>query len=265
MIDTILSFEPYIRLGAFFGIFAIMALWEIAAPCRDLSVSKALRWTSNLSIVAFNTVLARLVFPMVPVAFAGLMAQKDMGLLNQVDLPVWLEVVTAIVLLDFAIWAQHLMVHRVPLFWRLHRMHHADLDYDVTTGARFHPIEILLSFAIKFCVIAALGAPPVAVLLFEVILNAMAMFNHANIRLPAAIESVLRVSFVTPDFHRVHHSALPQEMHRNFGFNLSIWDRIFGTYTAQPKDGHEEMTIGLAQFREPRDERLDQMLIQPFK
>ena len=265
MEQVLLMYESSVRLGAFFGVFVLMALWEVAAPARQLTVPRSLRWTSNLAIVAFNTFLARTLAPMAPMAFAFMVAERGGGVLNHVDWPLWAEVVLSIAALDFAIWAQHLMVHRVPFLWRLHRMHHADLDYDVTTGARFHPLEILLSLVIKFCVIAALGPPAVAVVLFEVILNAMAMFNHANVRLPSKLDHILRFVFVTPDFHRVHHSIHADEMHRNFGFNLSIWDRVFGTYTPQPKDGHEGMTIGLEQFRAHKDERLDQMLIQPFK
>lgn len=264
-IQNILAFEPQIRLAAFFGIFAIMAGLELLAPRRALRVSKSLRWLSNLGLVALNTVVARLVLPMAPVAFAGYCAANGWGVLNLLDGPTWLEVVAAIVIMDFAIWLQHVMVHAVPVLWRLHRLHHADLDYDVTTGARFHPIEILLSLGIKFAVIALIGASPVAVLLFEVILNAMAMFNHANVRLPLGLDAVLRVLLVTPDFHRVHHSARPHETNANFGFNLSIWDRFLGTYQAQPEDGHEAMTIGLDVFRDPREQRLDKLITQPFR
>ena len=263
--EFLLEHEPVIRLSAFFGIFAIMAAMELIAPRRALTVSKGLRWFSNLSIVALNTVLGRLILPMAPVAFAYLCAEKGWGLFNLTDWPGWLELVVAVILMDFAIWLQHVMVHAIPMLWRLHRMHHADLDYDVTTGARFHPIEIILSLGIKFCVIALLGASPVAVLAFEVLLNATAMFNHSNVRLPLGLDAVLRLFLVTPDMHRVHHSAIPRECNSNFGFNLPWWDRLFGTYTAQPELGHEGMTIGLDMFREERDERLDQMLIQPFR
>ena len=263
--ESLLEFEPVIRLSAFAGIFAVMALWELAAPRRPLYVSKKLRWFSNLGIVVLNTAVARVVFPMAPVAFAYFAAERGWGVYNILEWNVWLELVIVVVLMDFFIWLQHVMVHAIPLFWRLHRMHHADVDYDVTTGARFHPIEILLSFAIKFAVIALLGASPIAVLVFEVLLNATAMFNHANVRLPLRLDAVLRLFVVTPDMHRVHHSVVPQECNSNFGFNLPWWDRLFGTYTAQPEAGHEAMTIGLDMFREEREERLDQMLVQPFK
>ncbi len=263
--SQLMELEQPIRLGFFFGVFTIMALAELVRPRRKLTISKGLRWFSNLGIVVFNTVLARAILPMAPVAFAALMADRGWGIFNVIDISPTLAFVATVVLMDFAIWLQHVMVHAVPVLWRLHRLHHADLDYDVTTGARFHPIEILLSLGIKFAVIALLGAPAAAVLVFEVILNAMAMFNHANFKLPLGLDAVLRTLLVTPDMHRVHHSVIPFETNSNFGFNLSIWDRLFGTYIAQPEGGHEGMTIGIDLFRTAHDERLDQMLIQPFR
>jgi len=263
--ESLLSSEPLIRLSAFLGIFAVMALWELKAPRRPLSVSKKLRWSSNLGIVVINTIVARIVLPMAPVAFAYVALERGWGVFNILQWNGWLELVVAVVVMDFFIWLQHVTVHAIPLLWRLHRMHHTDLDYDVTTGARFHPLEILLSFLIKFAVIALLGPSPVAVLVFEVVLNATAMFNHSNVRLPLGLDALLRLFVVTPDMHRVHHSVIPRECNSNFGFNLPWWDRLFGTYTAQPELGHEGMTIGLDMFREDRDERLDQILIQPFK
>jgi len=263
--EALLNHEPTIRLGAFFSIFAVMALWELAAPRRALTVSKRLRWFSNLGVVILNTVLARLILPMAPVVFATLAMKNGWGVFNLLDWNGWLELALAVIVMDFAIWLQHVMVHAIPLLWRLHRMHHADLDFDVTTGARFHPIEIILSLGIKFAVIALIGASPVAVLVFEVLLNATAMFNHSNVKLPLGLDAVLRLFVVTPDMHRVHHSIHVNETNSNFGFNLPWWDRLMGTYTAQPQDGHETMTIGLNQFRKARDERLDQMLIQPFR
>ena len=261
----LLSLEQPIRLGFFFGTFALMAMLEIISPRRKLTISKPLRWFSNLGIVVLNTVIARAVLPMAPIMFAGLSAEMGWGIFNIFDVSPWLAIIGTIVLMDLAIWLQHVMVHAVPVLWRLHRLHHADLDYDVTTGARFHPIEILLSLGIKFAVIALLGAPAAAVLVFEVILNAMAMFNHANFKLPLGLDALLRTVFVTPDMHRVHHSIVPSETNSNFGFNLSIWDQMFGTYIAQPTGGHDGMTVGLDMFRTAKDERLDQMLIQPFR
>jgi len=259
-----MRYEAVIRLGFFFGVLALMAGWELWKPRRQLSVSKALRWTNNLGIVVLNTVMLRLTFPVVAVGMAALAAERDWGLLNAFELPMPLAFVAAVVALDLAIYLQHVMFHAVPALWRLHRMHHADLDFDVTTGARFHPIEILISMGIKLAVVAVLGPPVPAVVVFEVLLNATAMFNHGNVRLPLGVDQVLRWLVVTPDMHRVHHSVVPQETNSNFGFNLPWWDRLLGTYRAQPAAGHEGMTIGLSQFREPRYLRLHNLLVQPW-
>ncbi len=265
MAESILDMEPAIRLGIFLGVFAIMAGWEALLPRRARSVSRWIRWPSNLGIVAVNTLLLRVLIPTAAVGLALTGEARGWGLLNALALPYWLSVVLAVVLLDLAIYLQHVMFHAVPALWRLHRMHHADLDFDVTTGARFHPIEILLSMALKLGVVAALGAPALAVLVFEVLLNATAMFNHANARLPERLDRVLRWIVVTPDMHRVHHSVVPRETNSNFGFNLPWWDRLLGTYRAQPAAGHTAMTIGLEQFRDQGDLRLDRMLVQPFR
>ena len=265
MTESILDMEPAIRLGVFLGVFAIMAGWEALVPRRARSVSRWIRWPSNLGIVAVNTLLLRVLIPTAAVGLALTGEARGWGLLNALALPYWLSVVLAVVLLDLAIYLQHVMFHAVPALWRLHRMHHADLDFDVTTGARFHPIEILLSMALKLGVVAALGAPALAVLVFEVLLNATAMFNHANARLPERLDRVLRWIVVTPDMHRVHHSVVPRETNSNFGFNLPWWDRLLGTYRAQPAAGHTAMTIGLEQFRDQGDLRLDRMLVQPFR
>ena len=264
--SKLLLHEPAIRLGFFFGVFAVMALWELLAPRRAPSVSKAWRWTNNLGIVFLNTALVRVVFPTTAVAVALAAGANRWGVLNHLALPEWLEIVTAVAALDFAIWLQHVMFHAVPALWRLHRVHHADLDYDVTTGARFHPIEILLSMLIKFAAILVLGPPAVAVLIFEVALNATSMFNHGNVRLPLALDRLLRLAVVTPDMHRVHHSIEDHETNSNFGFNLSLWDRLFGTYKAQPDAGHERMTIGIREHRDEREvDRLPGMLALPFR
>ena len=257
--------EPYIRLGAFLGVFALMALWEVLAPRRARAVSRWVRWPNNLAIVALNTALLRVIFPTAAVGVALLGEQRGWGLLNAFAIPDWLKIAAAVAALDLAIYFQHVMFHAVPAFWRLHRMHHADLDFDVTTGARFHPVEILLSMLIKLAAVAALGAPALAVLIFEVLLNATAMFNHSNVRIPAALDRVLRWIVVTPEMHRVHHSIVPRETNSNFGFNAPWWDRLFGTYRAQPEAGHERMTIGLAQFRDPREAWLDRLLTQPLR
>ena len=264
MSDVLLAHEPAIRLTAFVGILAAMMAWEALAPRRRRLVSRWLRWPSNLGIVALNTVLLRAAFPAAAVGLAAAGEQRGWGLFNNLALPGWTKVMAAVVLLDLAIYLQHVMFHAVPALWRLHRMHHADLDVDVTTGARFHPIEILLSMGLKLAVVVALGAPAVAVLIFEVALNATAMFNHGNVGLPPPVERVLRWLVVTPDMHHVHHSILVNETNSNFGFNLPWWDRLFGTYRAAPAAGHEAMTIGLDVFRDPAQLRLDRMLMQPF-
>jgi sterol desaturase/sphingolipid hydroxylase (fatty acid hydroxylase superfamily) len=257
--------EATIRLGFFLGVFALMATWEVVAPSRARMLTRVQRWSSNLGLVVLNTILLRLLFPAAAVGVALTVNAQGWGLLNALSWPFWLEVLLALIALDFAIWVQHVLFHAVPALWRLHRVHHADLDYDLTTGARFHPIEIILSMLIKFAVIAALGPPVVAVILFEVILNAMAMFNHANIALPARVDRALRWLVVTPDMHRVHHSIEDDETNSNFGFNLSCWDRLLGTYRAQPRAGQQGMTIGIRQYREPkRVDRLDGMLVLPF-
>jgi sterol desaturase/sphingolipid hydroxylase (fatty acid hydroxylase superfamily) len=261
----ILSHEVGIRLGFFLGVFGVMAIWELIAPKRPLTVSKSLRWLSNLGIVALNTVLLRLLFPAAAVGFALVAAERGWGLLNDLALPGWLAVLAAIIVLDLAIYLQHVMFHAVPALWRLHRMHHADLDFDVTTGGRFHPIEIMLSMLIKCAVIAAVGVPALAALIFEVLLNATSIFNHSNVYVPEHLDRVLRLFVVTPDMHRVHHSVEDDETNSNFGFNLPWWDRLLGTYRDQPRAGHQEMTIGIRTFREPRlCEHLLGMLAIPF-
>ena len=265
MTETLLANEPAIRLGFFLGIFATMIVWEIVLPRRRRATSRWVRWPSNLGVVVLNTVLIRLLIPTAAVALALIGAERGWGLMPLLALPTGLAIVLSVVILDLTIYLQHVMFHAVPALWRLHRMHHADLDIDVTTGARFHPIEILLSMAIKLAVVAALGPPAVAVLIFEVVLNATAMFNHGNVRIAAPIDRVLRWFVVTPDMHRVHHSIVPRETNSNFGFNLPWWDRLLGTYRAAPAAGHQDMTIGIAQFRTPRDLWLDRMLVQPFQ
>jgi sterol desaturase/sphingolipid hydroxylase (fatty acid hydroxylase superfamily) len=263
--DTLLAHETAIRLGAFAGIFALMALWEVAAPRRRQAIVRPRRWPGNLGIVALDALLVRLVFPTAAVGVALLAEQHGWGLFQLLPVPAWLALIAAVILLDLAIYLQHVLFHAVPALWRLHRMHHADLEFDVTTGLRFHPFEILLSMAIKIGVIVALGAPAVAVLIFEVLLNATAMFNHGNVRMPSRLDRLLRLLVVTPDMHRVHHSVVRHETNSNFGFNLPWWDRLFGTYRAEPAAGHEAMTIGIEQFRDPRELRLDRMLAQPFR
>lgn len=262
--ETLLGQEPLIRLSLFLTVLMVMAAWEWWAPRRALTVGKAWRWANNAGVVALDTLLVRLLFPAGAVAMGAWVEGQGWGLLGWLGLPVWVTVLLAVVALDGVIWAQHWAFHKVPLLWRLHRMHHADPDIDMTTGLRFHPLEILLSMGIKLVAILALGAPALAVLLFEVLLNGTSLFNHANVRLPAGLDRWLRLVVVTPDMHRVHHSWHRDETDSNFGFNLPWWDRLFGTYRAQPRDGHRGMTIGLHAFRDPRWLRLDRMLLQPW-
>ena len=255
--------ELPVRIGFFVGVFAIMALWECAAP-RRRPESRIVRWPNNLGIVALNAGLVRLAFPVTAVGLALFAEEKGWGLFHALNPPSWLAVGASVVLLDLAIYLQHVLFHAVPALWRLHRMHHADLEFDVTTGLRFHPVEILLSAGIKLTVIAALGPPALAVLVFEILLNATSMFNHGNVRMPPALDRIVRWFVVTPDMHRVHHSIHPRETNSNFGFNLPWWDRLLGTYRAQPGDGHQDMTIGIEQFRTRRDLWLDRMIVQPL-
>ncbi len=257
--------EPYIRFAFFIGVFGVIALWEALAPRRRLNVPRVARWPANLGIVLLNTALVRLCLPVTAVGFATLCEQRGWGLLGLFDLPRWLAAALAILALDLAIYLQHVLFHAVPALWRLHRMHHADLDIDVTTGTRFHPLEIALSMMIKLAAIAALGAPATAVLVFEILLSATAMFNHGNIRMPVAIDRLLRWVVVTPDMHRIHHSILPYETNSNFGFNMPWWDRLFGTYRAMPAGEHATMTIGVTGFLSPSERRFDRLLTQPFR
>jgi sterol desaturase/sphingolipid hydroxylase (fatty acid hydroxylase superfamily) len=248
----LMTYEVPIRLGFFFGIFLIMAAWEMAAPRRVLLHSKWVRWGNNLGLVFLNSFILRVLVPTAAVGMALFASEQGWGLFNYVEAPFWLAVLASVLILDFFIWLQHVMVHAIPLLWRLHRVHHADLDFDVTTGARFHTLEILLSMAIKFAVILLLGPPVVAVVIFEVLLNATSMFNHSNVRMPLGLDRVLRWFVVTPDMHRVHHSTEDDETNSNFGFNLPWWDRLFGTYRDQPRKGHEGMEIGIRSFREDK-------------
>ena len=256
--------EIAIRVAFFFGIFALVAIWELLAPRRTPTTSKTVRWLSNLGITFLNPAVVRLVFPILAMGLALLAQEGGWGLLNNVGLPYWLEVVVGVIVLDLVIYLQHVMFHAVPILWRLHMMHHADLDFDVTTGLRFHPVEMVLSMVIKLSVVVLIGPPASAVLTFEVLLNATSMFNHGNIHLPSGIDRKLRLLVVTPDMHRVHHSVVIRETNSNFGFNLPWWDRLLGTYRDQPAAGHEGMAIGLSQFRDARRLTLPWMLALPF-
>ena len=261
--ERTLANEAAIRLGCFVGILLVMAVWEGLAPRRRLTRSKATRWANNLGLTLFNTVLIRLLLPAAAVGVALSAGEKGWGLLNWLVLPGWAAGLVAIAGLDLAIYTQHRLFHRIPWFWRLHRMHHTDLDLDVTSGARFHPLEILLSQLIKMGVVLLLGAPAWAVVAFEIILNGTSMFNHDNVRLDLRADRWLRQLVVTPDMHRVHHSVVRRETDSNFGFNFPWWDRLFRSYRDQPEAGHLAMTIGLANYRDPKWLKLHWMLLVP--
>jgi sterol desaturase/sphingolipid hydroxylase (fatty acid hydroxylase superfamily) len=257
--------ELFIRMSAFAIVFAGMAMWEIIAPLRPLAAGRARRWPSNLGILVVDALCVRLLIPTAAVGAALLAAGRGWGLLHIAQVRLSVAALIGFVVLDLVIYAQHFAFHKVPVLWRLHRMHHADLDVDVSTGGRFHPFEILISMLLKIATVILLGIPAVAVLLFEVVLNATSMFNHSNVAMPAVLDRVLRLVVVTPDMHRVHHSILRHETDSNFGFNLPWWDRLFGTYHAAPQAGHKQMTLGLPIFRNPRELRLDRLLSQPFR
>ena len=256
--------EAQIRVCVFAGIFAAIALWELIAPRRFLQVSRIVRWANNLGIVVINTIILRLLFPTAAVGAAIFATSYNFGIFNFVLWPIWIEVLFSLIVLDLLIYAQHVMFHAFPTLWRVHRIHHADVDFDVSTGVRFHPIEILLSMLIKMVAVCVLGAPALAVIVFEVLLNGTSMFNHGNVRLPQLIDKFVRLVLVTPDMHRVHHSVVVGETNSNFGFNLSCWDRVFGTYQAVPAAGHESMIVGLEEFRELRRQSLWHLLLMPL-
>ncbi|MDR3631134.1 MAG: sterol desaturase family protein [Desulfocapsaceae bacterium] len=256
--------EKIIRFSTFLGILMVLAIMETLTPRREKTVPKAQRWFINLTLVALNPLSVALVFPLLPMGMAQLAAEHNWGLLNHSALPFWLKIISGIVMLDLVLYTQHVLSHAIPAFWRLHRVHHADLDFDLTTGLRFHPLEIVISMLVKLAAVAAIGPPPLAVLLFEIVLNATSMFNHSNIEIPQKIDLILRMLAVTPDMHRVHHSVIIRETNSNFGFNLPWWDRLFGTYKDQPANGHTEMLIGLAQYRDQRKLSLIRLLIMPF-
>ncbi len=263
--DFLLANEIQIRLGFFFGVFIVMALWELLAPRRPLLVPKLMRWSNNLALVVMNSFVLRLLFPAAAVGLAVFADQQGWGIFNYYDVALYISVPICVVFMDGVIYLQHVMVHAIPALWRLHRVHHADPDFDVTTGSRFHPLEILLSMIIKFAVIIVLGPPVLAVIIFEILLNATSMFNHSNAWLNPAIDKYLRLVVVTPDMHRVHHSVDADETNSNFGFSLPWWDRLFGTYRAQPRGGHEAMHIGIHQYNKPEQVVwLHKLLVLPF-
>jgi sterol desaturase/sphingolipid hydroxylase (fatty acid hydroxylase superfamily) len=253
-----------IRISAFAGIFAVMAAWEMLGPRRQLNTGKAKRWLVNLAMVGFNTLFIRAILASGAIGAAVLAGQGEVGIFHQVDWPWWVEVIIAVVLFDLVVYVQHVLMHAIPILWRLHMVHHSDVDIDVTTGVRFHPLEITLSMFIKIGAVILLGAAPIAVLIFEVLLNATSMFNHSNVHIPVHVDRILRWIVVTPDMHRIHHSTIPQETNRNFGFNLPWWDRVLGTYLSDPDKGHEHMTIGLEHYRDPTRLTWLRLMVLPF-
>ncbi|MEW6569754.1 MAG: sterol desaturase family protein [Nitrospirota bacterium] len=260
----IIDNEVFIRLGFFFGVFFIMAIWELIAPRRSLTQPRRMRWVNNIGVTIFNSMLVRWIFPAAATGAAVLSEQQRWGLFNILTIPQPIAGAVAVIVLDLTIYTQHVFFHKIPLFWRLHRMHHTDLDVDVTTGARFHSIEIILSMGIKIAMVIILGASAWSVIVFEVLLNATSMFNHSNVFMNERIDRLLRMFVVTPDMHRVHHSVIIKETDSNFGFNLPWWDRLFGTYRAQPASGHKAMVLGLANYRDPKWLTLPWMLAVPF-
>jgi len=263
-VTTFAIFEPALRLGAFASVLIVLALWEVFAPRRQPAFPRAARWPSNLALLAVDVIAVRVLVPGAAIAVALAGETAGWGLLNAFDVAIWIAIPVAMVFLDLVLYFQHVMFHAVPTLWRLHRVHHSDLDIDVTTGTRFHPVEILLSTAIKCAAVAAIGAPALAVLAFEVLLNATSMFNHANVNIPAGWDRALRWFVVTPDMHRIHHSVEYNESASNFGFNLPWWDYLLATYRASPRLAHEAMTVGVDAFRAAEDLRIDRLLIQPF-
>jgi sterol desaturase/sphingolipid hydroxylase (fatty acid hydroxylase superfamily) len=263
--NAVLAAEPVIRLAVFGGFLAVLAALEVIAPRRRAKASRWKRWPGNLALVAIDTLLVRVIFPGAAVGVVLVAEARGWGLLNALEVAELPAVIIAVVALDLVVYAQHVAFHAVPWLWPLHRVHHSDLHLDATTGLRFHPGEIVLSMAIKLASVAALGAPALGVMIFEVVLNATSMFSHSNIRLPEALDRVLRRLLVTPDMHRVHHSTVAREARSNFGFNLALWDHLFGTYIAQPERGHDGMTLGVERFRDPSELRLDRMLLQPLR
>ncbi len=256
--------EQTVRLAFFIGSLLIIAIWEIIAPRRQLTESKPRRWSINLFLVLFNTAVVRFFLPILPVGMALVFQKRGLGILNILVLPDWLKIVTAVLVLDLVIYLQHVLFHSLPTLWRLHRVHHVDLDIDVTTGNRFHPLEIIISTGVKLAAVALLGPSVISVIVFEVILNASAQFNHGNIRIPESFDRFLRLFVVTPDMHRVHHSVIIRETNSNFGFNVPWWDRLLGTYRAQPERGHQGMTIGLNEYRDLAKLSLGRLLLLPF-
>lgn len=264
MRELFFEYESIIRVSSFLGIFFLLAIWEISFPKRELLHLRRFRWLSNISLIFISSFLVRFIFPTAAVGIALVVDQNHWGLLYYFELPFLIHMIAAFILMDLSLYFQHVIFHALPLFWRFHRVHHTDLDCDITTGLRFHPFEMVISMLLKFVTIAALGVPVLAVVVFEVVLNAASMFSHSNIKIPLAIEKIVRWFIVTPDMHRIHHSVRENETNSNFGFFISVWDRLFGTYLSEPREGHTNMLIGLHDFREPKWQNLRWLIYLPF-
>lgn len=264
MQELFFQYESYIRLGSFLGLFTLLTIWEISSPKRELLQLRSFRWFSNIGLIVISSVVVRFILPTAAVGVAFYAEQEQLGFLNHFEMPFLIQCILAFILMDLAIYFQHVMFHALPIFWRFHRVHHSDLDCDITTGLRFHPFEIIISILFKFVIIISIGAPVITVVVFEIILNAASMFTHSNIKIPRSIEAIIRWIFVTPDMHRIHHSINENETNSNFGFFISTWDRFFGTYIKEPSKGHENMKIGLQSFREPKWQNLRWLIYLPF-
>ena len=256
--------EAAVRLGFFAGVFIVLAIAEVLIPRRKQTQPRRKRWLANVVLVTLNPVSVRLLFPVLPIGLAAMAVEREWGLLNNLALPSFIKIVIGVLALDLAVYLQHVLHHAIPLLWRLHMVHHSDLDFDLTTGVRFHPIEIVVSLVLKLMAVFIVGPPVMAVLIFEVALNACSMFNHSNIHLPHRFDWIIRALLVTPDMHRVHHSVIVRETNSNYGFCFSWWDRLLGTYRGQPERGHTDMIIGLSQFRDPHGLTLWRLLALPF-
>ncbi|HKL68065.1 sterol desaturase family protein [Salibaculum sp.] len=263
--NSLIEHEALWRAGIFVVLLTAFAIWELAAPARRTGIPRVIRWGNNFAMVVLDALILRLLFPILAVGVAELATRNGWGLFPALGVSGAFAVIAGVLLLDLAIYGQHVMFHKVPVLWRLHRMHHADPHFDVSTALRFHPVEIVLSMAIKMAVVLAIGLMPLAVVVFEILLSGTALFNHSNARLPRAIEPIVRSFVVTPDMHRVHHSDIRAETDSNYGFCLPWWDRLFGTYTAQPRRGHAGMGIGIGRYGSRRDQWLDRLLVQPFR
>lgn len=264
MKELFFQYESYIRLGTFLGLFSLLMVWEVASPKRKLLELRRFRWFSNIGLIVTSSILIRFIIPTAAVGVALHTETNDLGFLNYFDLSTTAQFIIAFILMDLSIYFQHVMFHALPVFWRFHRVHHSDLDCDITTGLRFHPFEMVISILFKFVIIISIGAPVIAVVCFEIILNAASMFTHSNIKIPLNLEKLVRWIIVTPDMHRIHHSINENETNSNFSFFISIWDRLLGTYIHAPRKGQENMEIGLQNFRQPKWQNLRWLIYLPF-